>query len=374
MQSNTIVTFDLPFTMAYSYVDVLVRITGATSSYISNPICYLDGNRQVTLTLVSLGNSVYRIYGNLTQTYSTHIGFSLTNTHPSIADMHVSWISIKVSSFNVSSFPSTGSVYVSPGDGAWHAMPDASTSVSAWVAETGLVSSSWAGYVSVPQWQKFDYIDVYLTVYTVSLDSLSARCGDLFVPMEIHYLSNPGYGGTYTDDSDGSNVTSSDFKSRSYVRCRLDVSTLQRTLTSGLYIDVTGTYTSFSGSVGLQLNSICGHINTSNYNPITFQLRNIYARLSELVLYFKGDTTSGDAFKQDSAPLISDLDGISSAMDSLSKPSMDNLDTDFSADMSGAGVLMGKLFDEVFSVNWSYTLIIASLTVGVVAYILYGKD
>lgn len=230
-------------------------------------------------------------------------------------------------------------------------------------------------YIWCDNWRKYDYLDFVFSVDISAINSINATFGDTNVSFEYSFLDNGGV-----------------IQNHFIVSVRLDLRNLDRTSTEGLIVHVYGqvnsgstNFISMDGCRGFCLPAdldanIAWYRRFFNFfqNDLWFNLRSILesglSDLGEILSVLSPDSSSGDAFKDESSDRISGLEDISASMDSIQRPSMDSIDADFTGDISDASALMTGLFTEVTSIPWLATILLASCTIGLISYILYGKD
>ena len=230
-------------------------------------------------------------------------------------------------------------------------------------------------YIYCDNWRKYDYLDFVFSADISAINSINVTFGDSTVPLDLSFV-----------DSGGSILN------HFIVSARLDLRGLDRSSTEGLFLHVYGkvnsgedNFISMDGCRGyafganLDANTLWMHRFWSFFtNDLYFNLRSILESIDgRLVLLYEAlnpSTSSSNDFKDNSSEAVSDLDDVASAMDSVTRPDLGSMDMDFSSDIGDASMLMGGLFTTVISVPWLSTIIIASCSVGLLSYVLFGKE
>ena len=346
--------FRLPFVKAVRYVDIIVQVPGVTSgltAQVGGPAIKRD------LTCEVINNTTWRIYGNTSYSSSVfYLYFQASGlTSVIFKSVRVSFDpldSVMVEGYcEVSSTSFSGTIHYVPTDDINHRQ-----FLAGEVADGNVLTC----FLYTEEWTKFDYIDFQLMFICSNINSISCVMGSEIVPCEVSYLEPTIWSET-----------------ENYVTIRIDTRYLDRTVDDYPMVIIEGLLTPSAYNM-VSVTNICGYAVPSSGNLLTILFRDLSTKLSgwfsSLQSAFSGDTSSGDAFKEDSSGLISGLDNISASMDSVDRPSMDTVNADFTGDITDASVLMANLFSEVTGVSWLSTILLASCTIGLISYILYGKE
>lgn len=352
--SNNRVSFSFPELFAIASIDIVVDIGGA----IPSSVAFVGYSWSDNLTVQHIGNSLYRIYGTTTPmgVNSFDIQFNINNT---------SWITfhrvdIAITSFDrfdipahcdISSSLFSDTINYNPSDTINHRIFATSSDYS----DTHFRTVTWAD-----DWRKYDYIDFLISYDVAEITSISARLDGSILPFTVNYIqSSPVEGNSYD------------------VFIRLDLTGVDRSSSGRPIITLEGRL-DVAASAGIYFLDCIGHVEVNNVSPVFYYLRMVKAWIQNLgdriVSALNGNTSSGDEFKDDSSGLISDLDDISGVLDSVQRPSMDNVSMDFTGNISGATSLMATTFDSFTSIPWVNTIFMASITLALISYILFGKE
>lgn len=185
----TDVSFSLPANMTLYNVNLVLRTSSKnfSVSVVRNGVAY-----PLNAILISsdMGN-LYRIIGDI-----GGVGYNpivLRFSTPSPVDVIFEHFS--VSSLRYDSFDDTLNAVVSVGSTLTATLTpdnaDGYASIHYPVSSVGGVSSALA-YVTCPNWKKYDFLDIYLSVYGYTLESVLVRLGDASVPFTISYIGQSG--------------------------------------------------------------------------------------------------------------------------------------------------------------------------------------
>lgn len=344
-------TFSLPEGRYIRYIDFIFQV--AKNDVFSSVTVGVSATaKQYTLNVVDLGNRRYRVYGEYSQ-YSPTICITV-NGSPLYA---VTFDAFRISYQTLDSYDETGTceVRASGFNSVINYIPTDIINYRIFQGTEDYEANYLTCQATCPNWRKYDFIDFLFSLDVGGINSIKVTLGDSIVPAEVSYFTSNGVNDHYA------------------VSVRIDLRNVKRSSTEGLYIFISGKVNPGIDNI-VSVDGIRGYIDSGDVNLLYVFLRDIITGIANLKDALNGDTASGDQFKDDSSGLITDLDGITSEMDSVDRPSMDSVDVDFTSDISDTSVLLGSIFEEVTSISWLSRLILASVTMGLIAYILYGKE
>lgn len=279
----------LPFRRTVTYVDIVFNSTKPLDQGVYWGRYPGTSER---LTVESLGNDVYRAYGEVRYYYSYEFWLWVGSSYSSTVYVDI-W-SINVGRQQYSHFPTVGTASMSSPSTANVPMTDpnlpASFPISGpYTGTNGVpVYSTFISRVDISDWNKFDSLDIFLAIDSTTIDSISAVIGSNVVPLEISYLNgtSPGLDGdltyTYLEDFNAMYSAVAPMTTYRYIRLNVDVSSVQRTLDANLVINITGIFSeALRGS--FSLNAVTGYVSFSETSPIEYWLRNCANSLDELV-------------------------------------------------------------------------------------------
>lgn len=353
---NTITAdFTLPEYGVVQYVDCIFAISLPAPSDLA--VQFGGGTNWYNLTVVHITSNLYRVFGEVGHgsRYFT-MKFSGTGLrYMTFQTLNVAYS--KLQHYDIEAYCIVSS---SDFDDTIHYVPTDEINHRMFLAGSDYLNLGYHLFIYTDDWKKYDFIDYTLSIGAQSILSISCTMGNTVVPCDISYLSN--------------DVTTSD---EYVVTIRIDVRELNKAKDDYPQIIITGELTPGAINTVSVLNvSAC--LASANRNFLVYLFRDLTNNLrtwfNTLNKSLNGDTSSGDAFKEDSSGLISGLGDISASMDAVQRPSMDSINADFTGDISDASVLMAGLFSEVTGIPWLATIILASCTLGLISYILYGKE
>ena len=363
-------TYDIPFRPYIRYADIVFTSADGDPSSVT-----INGR---SLTLVKISSRLFRAYGSFTVIGSV-ISLAFTSSTAGVA---YNIISFDVGTYSSMCYDETG--FFATGGVGWSKsfsyMNNSSSPATQYfesLSNQPLMTSFYA-YVYPENFRKYDSMDIYLKLRCRSIDSISVNFDHVSVPFDVSYFSlSTGDWVLYTPNDGNWHVGVYDYN-EVFIMLHLDLSSLDRTVGSYPQITITGQYIENNAGQYLSLVSVVGHVTVSPPSPVLTYFYDLKLSLegwfSSLISSLSGNTSSGDEFKDESDSLISDLGDISASMDAVQRPSMENIDVSFSGDLSEATSVMGALFTVVFSSSWLSTIFMASVTLGLISYILYGKD
>lgn len=346
--------FKLPYARVIKYVDMIVEVPGVTSgltAQIGGP------SSKSNLTCVNISGNYFRIYGTCYYSSTTfYVYFQATGLSVVIFN------SVKVSFDRMTHYDIDAYCKITSNElnDTIHYVHTDTINSRTWKAGTEYLLLAYRLDVYTDHWKKFDYLEFSFAIKAQSVSSVSASLGSTVIPCEVSFVAN--------------DITTYE---SIIINVRLDLTNINRTSSEVPTIVINGQLTPNAYNL-VNFVSAAGFVGSSNGDLISFLFRDLSIKLSgwfsSLESALSGDTSSGDQFKEDSSGLISGLDDISASMDAVDRPSMGNINADFTGDISDAGVLMGNLFSVFTAESWLSRIFLASVTMGLLAYILYGKD
>lgn len=312
---NALYTLTLPYSMQISYVDILF---GSASNVPPSITWGRNGTVLAELEVLPLGNNVYRAYGSMVGRQG--ITWELGLTHSSESKQYITFYSINVSKSSFPDFPTTGSIQFAKPSVSVVSMADSSTPARAVLPGSSVSGSidysDFYGWIKIPTWDLYDYIDVFLIADTTTIDSLVASVGDSVVPYKISYLNGtvPGFnstiGSTYVPEFDAMVPDTSHISVVRYIRLTLDVSNINRTDPNDLLLYISGIY-DFQNGGYVSLSSVVGHCMLNGTSSIEHWIHKIFISVSEgfdrLANLLSPDSTEVDSSIADANSAISNI-------------------------------------------------------------------
>lgn len=392
---TTSVFYNLPSYSNVRYIDILFRSSGGAPSQLQAVV----GNVTVTLTLVSLGDALYRAYGRLTSGSDSKVTVNYTCS----ATNYVEFLKFDVSSYpiepfvidsycQISSVAYENLIHYVPTDSINYRLFDA-TNMEAY-------DSAFTLTLYVDDWQKYDYIDFSLLCAVQSITSIGAFCGDNIIPVDYNTTENSSY--ILPDfqiyariDLTGIDRTTSDTPclritgqwSPGWVNTismlgtnafictgenvpeRVWYLTLKSIIQNG-FNNMSTWFTNQTSAIQTQFTQLKTSI-SSNFTNLNTWIKN---QTTSIVNAINGDTAPGDQFQDEVQEELDELDQAQAVMDSVTKPAIEDIDVSVDqyvsqADIEVLATPMAVFFEgEIFS-----KVIIMSILLATVSYTLYGK-
>lgn len=276
--NSTVISYDMPYSTALRYVDMLVTFNGPVPTSVSvGP----NNSTQFPLTLEKISSRLYRVYGSMTSKiyhdfYISFVTNSSETSYISIHEINVNPLSTNVIPtvclLSVQSLGVTNSQSMSD--------PDSSVEIPFSSVDNDSYSARWMSYIYFTDWTRFDSIDVLFYVDAESITSLNVRHGDLFLPHTVSYI----------------NDNTSDSLLRYYwVSVHVDLSSCDRDSTSYPLISMTGEYNPYYTSKVL-VKSVSGIVSLDPPSELLvfwYNLRSFLTdRFSSLSSWISNQTTA----------------------------------------------------------------------------------
>lgn len=447
------ISFDLPYSLPVSYVDVIF-VAGTSLTFSS--MAFKANGRSTDLTVIQLDDRTYRAFGSISLRISSSISFEFVDFSGSV---FVEFLSVKLATYQKQEFLETGffSVYTPVnGSSPYQYMEAPDTPIKYSFGTTGDNTDLYRNYIAYfypSHFKGYDYFMFHIQARIQSITSISAYHGDIVLPFTYSYFDKGSETFVSKDTADSSTISIYPTSEILDLWITIDLRNIDRSNTTYPCVSIRGNFADpvVANLPFFELRNCQGFVENPTDDPMLFFTRKIYSRLdvgitnlgkkidnvtstvsaaisdmstalaskistlqstlvSSLdsleseVLAFKnsfiskidamqsalvdkmesvrksivntlnGDSSSGNEFKDDSSGLISGLGDIGSTMDSVNRPSMGSINTNYSGDISDASILMTSLFSSVTGVDWVSRIILASVTIGLISYILYGKE
>lgn len=390
---TTEVRYYFPSLLTPGYIDALVWCDHSFTA---------KNNGSQALTVLSIGNNLYRIYGSCPTGYTLGV-LRLIITVSSDSTFEVK--SLRVCTVQGSShFAEKGTLRVTGGNlsSTYSATQSSTTSTVKCTFPHGSSYSQnmfFTAQVYLNDWRKYDYLDFYLYLYVDALESITCMMGNVVVPLSVQYI-----------DSSESSYTSI------AVVARVDLTGLDRSSSSTPILtirgspDNTSTVSTFEGHY-ITLQSVSGYVCPEvvdasvswiqklidklggwfallqsrvdiigsqlvvNLNTITnsikTEVKNITDRLDSLI---HPDSTDSDDFSDSMASQATEMEEANDTLDSVTKPPVDDLDPSVDDIVPAEDVAnFTSVFAAIFENNIFLSVFLMSFTLAMVSYVLYGK-
>lgn len=363
-QKTATAIYALPFAFNAAKLDMLV--------YSLTPLTSVTTFGDTALTVTQVIPNYYRIWGNLLNWSIQNLAITFNTT--GFGD--VSILSLKISSLSDLALDERCQCLIAAtgySDTINYYVGDDINSRFFYTPSSDPALQYLSLFITCDNWKLYDFLEYHISVSCNSINSVNASLNGVPIPFEVSYIDNPG---GYANDFN--------------ISIRLDLRDLDRTSSGRPQVTIDGKCLPTTEDLNhVAVISCTGALSVQGFQTDIFFLRAIYRSIHGIYLYIhswiqeqtsaivsaiRGDTSSGDQFKDDSDSLISDLDDISGVLDSVQRPSMDNVSMDFTGNISGATSLMATTFSTFTSIPWVNTIFMASITLALISYILFGKE
>ncbi|MBE6922889.1 MAG: hypothetical protein E7465_06885 [Ruminococcaceae bacterium] len=354
------VTLTFPGYLKYEYLDFVVQAPSGLSSVYQ---VYYGGEYE--LTVIPIGEHCYRIYGGIAyEGRSVEIIF--VTPQSSESTQWLSFLSCFVYKAKLLRFDTEAYCEIASAEfnGTIHYIPTDEINHRIFSSTSDFQDTYFITYIWTDDWRKYDYIDFQLMYECFDITSVTAVMGSVNVPLVVSYI-------------DGTNIDNNTF----YVSMRMDVTGLDRGSADYPMIILMGRLNT-GGTNSIDFANCSGYVKQAFFDPLFYYFYDLKNELrswmntytNRIVDALNGNSTSGNEFKNDTSGLISDLGDITASMDSVVRPNFVGMDITAGIDISSASYLMSSFFNQVAGVPWISQIILLSGIMGLIAYILYGKE
>lgn len=343
----------------YYFADVLLSLDSSVSEVIIS-----NGLEEFILTPVRIGSSnLYRAFGSVGGAYFRGVELILNGSG------HCTVESFKLSNSSVQGYTISGNILTSKFNGI-SSLGAITTSV------LDLITPKVASYeheITIVNWNQYDFIDVTFCVDAYSIDSINCTLGGIYLPVE------------YLSVSSSSNVENSKPPdgiafyppSQKLITLRIDLRGLNRSLNESPTITIIGSY--YTGILSTYIFSgAFGYVESSVIDPDTSWLGKIYNNISKLIdtlreLYVPNQNIPDD-FNDSVSTQATEFEEMIDIMDSVTRPDLEDVDPDISGMVNPGDVtLLTSGIKSILELESIRVFFLLSLTLCLVAYILYGK-
>lgn len=365
-----------PQYMRLTKVDMLIsHPSGATPTAVS---VWYNGS-YYGLTVAKIDAYTTRVYGaNIPDTLYADVYFQFTKSGTASVTYQI--LSCRVTSLYSQEYQADADVYIRETDTTYGVNYN---SVVPAADESGVTDGQVR--VTVYDWRKYDSLTIWGSAVDFPISSIRATLGTLGLPITVSYMEGTEAGGYITWDSietgavddygiyqhDGTGWA--DLETRpagKWLYCiTIDLSGADRTLGYPIYIYFTGIYEMIWGYT-FNCQYVNGSISVADTTQVTWWNR--FTKFMDGL--FGVDDSAADEFESQMESQGQEMQDAVDQLDTMQKPAVSDINVDLSGIVSNsdltlaASPLSALLSNELF---FSMTLI--SLTLALVAYVLYGK-
>lgn len=377
------------------HVDMLIwhpnaeQITSAVS---------LTKNDSSKLTVVYLGNNITRIYGKVTNIFYEEMRIELNKATSTYTTYQL--LSFRVTALQVMDFTATAELRKSWGDTSPLKCPANYT-----IAGTGGGFETTVNQlvrVDVTDWQKYDKVTLYGSFTSAALTSVRASIGNKGLPFEISYMEsvptgNDSFGSfshqfyshtetTYLPDYDPSIHDETSFQEGDgygdmlehsavtfggnvLYTITIDLTGIDRTLDTPLVCCFTILENPADG-YAVNVQNVSGSIITADTTAVTWWTR-FTTFMREL---FPSKSEEGEDFEDEAENQAGQMEDLNNQLQEVTRPDIEDVQTDLEDYVSSQDMQATKDgLEELLNNQLVVSTLMISLTVSLVAYILYGK-
>lgn len=345
--------YDTPFNTRIYNCQMLFKIS--RSSDVIDSITIIDEeNYSFNVNILWLGSGYYRLLWNGDGRFTDRFTFTVNYTDSGAQRIDI--LNFSCSQVQANTFSPYFNSYITwytPGN---NILDRTFTGVNSFATEKISCIAYRVDFDFSDEWQKFDYIDLCLTLEGCTIDSVNVMLSDdVSVPFELNEIV----------------ATTADTTKTTYTFIlSIDLTTVQRD--GDLYVLIRGSGGQTNDSIKVQsitCNSCTAYVRADSHdNPIIFWLQRIFNSLNP------SNSSSANDFNDKVNSQSSELEGIKESLDSVEKPAASdinmNLDTyvppsDISIATAGLSTIMNN---EII-----IKLLLMTITFAIVGFILYGK-
>lgn len=375
----------LPSEVSINYVDMVLYGVGSNMDSFT---CMLDGEDYVSLDMISIGNGFVRVYGTCEASVSTSIlEFSMemnTSYNVEVVSLYVGNVYVNHIQDKVGISLLRGSTLI---DRTWYPNDDpVDVSFTGANFNDSYIVSLWP-----MNWERYDYFDMVFYLNVFEVNSITCTAGDIMVPFEYQFIQTGGF------NTDVIQVV-----------IRLDLRGLDRT-GEDPYVNIHGVCN--EGSNSLIFFSGTGIVATDYTDADVFWLQQLYQDctaffynlINKLDVYFGNlqaslnfhfenlkfwlksgfqsvvdainpETDADDKVAEDVGEKTDQLDEVGSALESVEKPEVGDMNFGVEDYVSGTNITMATMgLSSVMASEYIGSIFMMSIILAFAGFVLYGK-
>lgn len=346
--------YDMPFNTRIYNCQMLFKISRFTDVIDSITITD-EENYSFTTDVLYLGSGYYRLLWNGDGRFTDRFTFTVNYTDSQgqrIDILNFSCSQVQASVFNplFNSFIT----WYTPGN---NILDRTFTGVNSFATEKISCIAYRVDFDFTDEWQKYDYLDLCLTLEGCTIDSVNVMLSDdVAVPFEINEIV----------------ATTADTTRTTYTFIiSIDLTSVQRE--GDLYVLVRGSGGQTNDSIKVQsitCNSCTGYVRADSHdNPVTYWLQRIFNALKPT-----GSEGLADDFNDKVDDQKSELEGIKDSLDSVEKPNAADIDMNIDTYVPPSDLAVATAgLTSVMNNDIIVKLLLLTITFAIVGFILYGK-
>lgn len=389
--SSTSCTFNFPNYQYLNYFDFVVQLPANVSL---NSVTISSGTNKWSkpMTIIPAGDRCYRIFSSGEWVYDNSIKLTFDCSRTCYITFS-SATCVPGARYTYHNVDSVGDLYTNSRIGSFGNTNGQVNSIHHFVTDTDAFHTAHLTLSpSDPNFLAYDYWECYLWTTISSINSITCVSGDVQLPLEISYIY-PSTSGTqeYTIlirvDLRGVNRTfdplpiiyvygstrasGTDFAASILNSVGYNVPSIS----SFQWID--SLVSKFSYHFDNLVNSISGFFSNLNIHLSNF-FNTLFTRLSDIrdLIYqiVTGKDNNSGQFNQDLDDKQQQIDDMNQVIDSVTKPSIDDINIDVSGYISSSDIdSYSSIFESIFSNNIIFSTLMIALTFTLVSFVVFGK-
>lgn len=382
--AGEIIKFEPNFSNNYHYID-FVFYSSSSPAYIN----VMTDAGYMNLDHYSIGDGMYRAFGKYESNISNRVYLEF-----GVPSATITFYSMNVGTMQHSYIPETAAMML----------------VSAGITQSGSMASSnipltlplpsplsntdgaheYNVMITLNEWFKYDYLEFYLDVRSLTISSIFARVGNYDIPITTNYFngSTPGYN-MWPDDSkvDGA-------AELRYIQVRCDFTNIDHSLSGPLNLAFNGTISQFENNNMVTLFSVNGILDQSLESPFIYFFKRMFDRIDsgfnmlqnntnsawnrlfgKLEEIFPSDNTAGEEFQDQLVTESGKLEDIKDEFESVTQPTVGDIDLSDDPDYQDRNALisLNTWSHWIFENSFFMRLFILVILMGTASFVLFGK-
>lgn len=352
-------TWNLPKRLDMYMVDVVFTDVMVYGGAVSGVSVHIEG-RTYPLTIEWINNKLARAYGAFQGTGGSAIGLQFACSSP----QYIEVLQLNVCSAPAEHFATTCYGTVTFNGGSHEFVKDSSVSTPAYtdVYYSGdYEKCQYSVILLLKDWRKYDFIDVQLTAVCWNITSVAANFGGINLDL-------------VTSDIVATNVIANQY----LVHMRVDVRGIDRTSTGYVAIQIDGNLLNDGGDNFFMINAASGYVLLQDINPLYYYFEGVKGTLNtgfdRVVEALSPESDVASGYKETAKQQGAQLDDITSAIGSTSKPDAAQLNFDMAGFVSTDAInLASTPIAALFQNEYIFTIFMMAITLAIVGYVLFGK-
>lgn len=358
------ISIPTPKYMRCTKIDMLITYTSGTKPDSVN-VRYTSNT--YPLTVQEINATTARVYGDIPDTLYANVLIEFSRSATTTSYLEV--LSCRVSSVVTQDFTADAYVLWS---GSYYST---ATQIPLDAATSENVATDYQVAVVCYDWHKFDQVTIWGSVTDASLQSIRVSVGSNALPFTVNYIDveSSGTWAEWVVDAGGDTGASlgSSMYGKYLFAVTVDLSSLDRVdnATNYLWCYINGNFIDTYGAV-----FNCQSVGGSIYVPDTSDA-SWWTRFTDFMTdLFNRDDSDSEEFESTMESQGAALEDAVDQMDQVTRPAVEDLDAGLDSYVSSDDmVAFGTVLEGFVGNNLILTMLMITLTVALVAYVLYGK-